>query len=196
MATEKAGFITPSNYAAGREDYGDDPARQKGYRVENDVFGDERGHGIHYRTLTWQLVSFLMITEIVTYGTLSLPYSLAVVGLVPGIILIVFLGVFALYTALILIKFKINHPEGIDNLSILRKLLSTDQYTTWAMLVTFFSVHLVGWAGRYCPRARFYSPSLLLEGNCWQQTLLLVPYLITNSVSFGIRASLLSQPYY
>lgn len=46
-----------------------------------------------------------------TYGTLSLPSSLAVVGLVPGVILIVFLGVFALYTSLILIKFKIHHPE-------------------------------------------------------------------------------------
>jgi hypothetical protein len=93
-------------------EYSDDPARRHGYRVDKDVFGDERGHGIHYRTLSWPFVAFLMITEIVTYGTLSLPYSLAYVGIVPGVILIVFLGMFALYTALVLIKFKINHPEG------------------------------------------------------------------------------------
>ena len=38
--------------------------------------------------------------------------SLAVVGLIPGIIIIVFLGVFGLFTAWILIQFKLRHPEG------------------------------------------------------------------------------------
>jgi amino acid permease len=32
-------------------------------------------------------------------------------GIVPGVILIVFLGVFATYTSWLLVKFKINHPE-------------------------------------------------------------------------------------
>jgi hypothetical protein len=32
-------------------------------------------------------------------------------GIIPGIILIVFLGVFATYTSWLLVKFKINHPE-------------------------------------------------------------------------------------
>lgn len=53
----------------------------------------------------------IMITEIVTGGTLTLPQALAVVGIVPGLILIIFCGVFALFTSLILIDFKINHPE-------------------------------------------------------------------------------------
>jgi len=105
----------------------------------NDVFGDEKHHQvglpslsrlfaqpmlqsflptehptqIHYKTLSWPLVAVVMITEIVTYGTLSLPSSLAAVGIVPGIVLIVFLGVFALYTSLILIDFKLNHPESM-----------------------------------------------------------------------------------
>ena len=55
-----------------------------------------------------------MIAEIVSNGMLSLPSSLAVVGLVPGVILIVFLGVFGLFTAWILIQFKLRHPEGMD----------------------------------------------------------------------------------
>lgn len=42
---------------------------------------------------------------------LSLPSSLAVVGIVPGIILIVFLGIFATYTSWLLVQFKLNHPE-------------------------------------------------------------------------------------
>ncbi|WPH02611.1 Hypothetical protein R9X50_00547600 [Acrodontium crateriforme] len=82
-----------------------------GYQSTADVFGDETTHGIHYRTLSWPMVAFLMITEIVTYGTLSLPSALAVVGLVPGVILITFLGAFGLYTSLILVDFKLRHPE-------------------------------------------------------------------------------------
>ena len=114
MAPKGGGFLSPSSYHSKTPEdvlYNSETSENARYDVRKDVFGDETGNGIRYRTLTWPLVSFLMITEIVTYGTLSLPYSLAVVGIVPGIILIVFLGVFALYTALILIKFKINHPE-------------------------------------------------------------------------------------
>ena len=55
-----------------------------------------------------------MIAEIVSNGMLSLPSSLAVVGLVPGVIIIVFLGVFGLYTSWVLIEFKLRHPEGED----------------------------------------------------------------------------------
>lgn len=50
-----------------------------------------------------------MISEIVSNGMLSLPSSLAVVGIVPGVILIIFLGLFALSTAWILIRFKQAH---------------------------------------------------------------------------------------
>ena len=53
-----------------------------------------------------------MIAEIVSNGMLSLPSSLAVVGIVPGVILIVFLGSFAMFTSWLLIQFKLRHPEG------------------------------------------------------------------------------------
>lgn len=79
--------------------------------VGAEVFGDDKNHQIKYRTLTWPFVAMIMITEIVTSGTLTLPQALAVVGIVPGVILIIFCGVFALFTSLILIDFKLNHPE-------------------------------------------------------------------------------------
>ncbi|KAI1330124.1 transmembrane amino acid transporter [Xylariaceae sp. FL0255] len=78
---------------------------------ENDVFGPERDHDIKYKTLSWPFVAVLMITEIVSNGTLSLPSSLAAVGIVPGVIIIAFLGTFATYTAWALIQFKLRHPE-------------------------------------------------------------------------------------
>lgn len=61
--------------------------------------------------MSWPLVSVIMITEIVSNGMLSLPSSLAVVGIVPGVIIIVFLGIFATYTSYLLVQFKLRHPE-------------------------------------------------------------------------------------
>lgn len=48
--------------------------------VNNEVFGDEAHHDIKYRTLSWPMVAFLMIAEIVSNGMLSLPSSGGVVG--------------------------------------------------------------------------------------------------------------------
>ncbi|KAI0205274.1 transmembrane amino acid transporter [Astrocystis sublimbata] len=76
-----------------------------------DVFGREDGHDIKYKRLSWPLVAGLMITEVVSNGMLALPSSLAAVGLIPGIVVLVFLGAFATYTAWALIQFKLRHPK-------------------------------------------------------------------------------------
>lgn len=78
---------------------------------DKDPFGNEETHDIKYKTLSWEAVAFIMIAEIVSNGMLSLPSALAAVGMVPGIILIVFLGVFATYTSWLLVEFKLRHPE-------------------------------------------------------------------------------------
>lgn len=57
-------------------------------------------------------MAVLMIAEIVSNGMLSLPSSLAVVGVVPGVIVILFLGIFATFTSWLLIQFKLRHPQG------------------------------------------------------------------------------------
>ncbi|KAF5382890.1 hypothetical protein D9757_006352 [Collybiopsis confluens] len=79
---------------------------------EQDVFNEETPDSdIRYKTLSWQFVALLMISEIVSNGMLSLPSALAVIGIVPAVIIIVFLGIFALFTAKVLIDFKLNHPS-------------------------------------------------------------------------------------
>lgn len=60
--------------------------------VGDNVFGDESDANIRYRTLSWPMVATLMIAEIVSNGMLSLPSAIAVVGIVPGVIIITFLG--------------------------------------------------------------------------------------------------------
>ncbi|EKM60924.1 uncharacterized protein PHACADRAFT_156049 [Phanerochaete carnosa HHB-10118-sp] len=75
-----------------------------------DVFNDDDGHDIQYKTLSWQFTALLMISEIVSNGMLSLPNAMAAVGIVPALILTIFLGIFGLFTAKLLIDFKLNHP--------------------------------------------------------------------------------------
>lgn len=53
-----------------------------------------------------------MVAEIVSNGMLSLPSSLAVVGIVPGTIIILFLGILATFTSWLLVQFKLRHPNG------------------------------------------------------------------------------------
>lgn len=60
--------------------------------VGDNVFGDETDATIRYRTLSWPMVAILMIAEIVSNGMLSLPSAIAVVGIVPGVIIVTFLG--------------------------------------------------------------------------------------------------------
>lgn len=88
----------------------EEPSPDQG--LPGDVFGREDGHDIVYKTLAWPLVAGLMITEIVSTGLLTLPGSLAAVGVVPGVIVILFLGIFTTYTAWSLIQFKLQHPAG------------------------------------------------------------------------------------
>ncbi|KAI8961525.1 hypothetical protein F5Y11DRAFT_326099 [Daldinia sp. FL1419] len=80
--------------------------------LPNDVFGREDNHDIKYKTLSWPLTAVLMITEIISNGMLSLPSPLDAVGIAPGVIVMAFPGMFATFTAWLLIEFRIKHPEA------------------------------------------------------------------------------------
>ena len=77
------------------------------------AFGDGKNYDNHYRTSSWLFVAFIVITEIVTGSTSTLPQSLAIVRIMPGITLTVFLCAFALLTSTALnnLSFEVNHPE-------------------------------------------------------------------------------------
>jgi hypothetical protein len=64
----------------------------------SDAFGNEEYAEIKYKTLTWWQCGLLMICESVSLGVLSLPSAVSTLGMVPGVILIVGLGLLATYT--------------------------------------------------------------------------------------------------
>lgn len=52
-----------------------------------------------------------MIAETISLGILSLPSALSTLGLIPGLILLISLGILATYTGLIIGHFKLRHPH-------------------------------------------------------------------------------------
>ncbi|CAI7675151.1 unnamed protein product [Penicillium pancosmium] len=67
-----------------------------------DPFAGEEAGGVQYR---------MMIAQSVSLGVLSLPSSMAVLGLVPGCIIIVGIGAMTTYTGYVVGQFKLRYPQ-------------------------------------------------------------------------------------
>ncbi|KAJ5721001.1 uncharacterized protein N7483_008935, partial [Penicillium malachiteum] len=101
----------------------------KGSKLANeDPFGSEEVAEVKYRTMKWcdgsnnsigtaecrltnLHISTVMIAENISLGILSIPSTIAVLGMVPAAILIVFLGVLSWYTGFIIGQFKLRYPH-------------------------------------------------------------------------------------
>ncbi|KAF2710640.1 hypothetical protein K504DRAFT_377543 [Pleomassaria siparia CBS 279.74] len=91
------------------------PASDAERQIQNDttadVFGNEAGAAIHYKTMHWWHAGVLMITEVISLGVLALPQTIAILGFVPGLLLILLLGLLATYTGYVCGQFKQKYPQ-------------------------------------------------------------------------------------
>ncbi|KAJ5234855.1 uncharacterized protein N7469_004023 [Penicillium citrinum] len=76
-----------------------------------DPFAGEEAGGVQYRSMKWWNCAILMIAQSVSLGVLSLPSSMAVLGLVPGCIIIVGIGAMTTYTGYVVGQFKLRYPQ-------------------------------------------------------------------------------------
>ncbi|KAL4883746.1 transmembrane amino acid transporter protein-domain-containing protein [Aspergillus karnatakaensis] len=76
-----------------------------------DAFGDEEFAEVKYKVLKWWQCGLLMVAETVSLGVLSLPAAVAGLGLVPAVIILVALGLFATYTGYVIGQFKMRYPQ-------------------------------------------------------------------------------------
>ncbi|KAK4446828.1 amino-acid permease [Podospora aff. communis PSN243] len=74
----------------------------------------EDGNAIQYRTCSWQKTAALLFSEYICLAIMSFPWSYSILGLVPGLILTVFVAGVVLYTSLVLWEFCLRHPEVRD----------------------------------------------------------------------------------
>lgn len=61
----------------------------------------EAGNAIRYRTCSWQKTAALLFSEYICLAIMSFPYSYAVLGLAPGLIMTVVIAGIVLYTSLV-----------------------------------------------------------------------------------------------
>lgn len=96
---------------------------------------DEDEFSQTYRTCSWQHTAGLMLSEYIVLAIMSFPWSYSVLGLVPGLILTVFVAVTVLYTGLIITDFCERFPH-------LRNVCDIGQYllggSRWAWYATMF----------------------------------------------------------
>jgi amino acid permease len=79
----------------------------------DEVEDEKEGAGseeINYHTLTWWQAGVVMIAETVSLGILSLPAVVATLGLAPGIVVIVFMGLMATYSGYVMGEFRAQNP--------------------------------------------------------------------------------------
>ncbi|KAF8530247.1 transmembrane amino acid transporter protein-domain-containing protein [Hysterangium stoloniferum] len=71
----------------------------------------EKDHEIQYRTCSWQKTAALLFSEYISLAIMSFPYSYAVLGLIPGVLVTIGVAATVQYTSHILWKFCLKHPE-------------------------------------------------------------------------------------
>ncbi|KAK4159502.1 amino-acid permease [Cladorrhinum sp. PSN259] len=97
----------------------------------------ENGHAIQYRTCTWQKTAALLFSEYICLAIMSFPWSYSVLGLVPGLLLTVFVAAVVLYTSLVLWEFCLRHPEVRDVCDI-GQMLFWNKKWAWYLTAAMF----------------------------------------------------------
>ncbi|KAF2085082.1 hypothetical protein K490DRAFT_75347 [Saccharata proteae CBS 121410] len=97
----------------------------------------EAGNAIKYRTCSWPKTAALLFSEYICLAIMSFPYSYAILGLVPGLILTVVVAALVLYTSLIVWEFCLRHPEVKDVCDIGQMLFWGKKWAWWFTAIMF-----------------------------------------------------------
>ncbi|KAI7082996.1 hypothetical protein KC356_g7911, partial [Hortaea werneckii] len=119
--------VVPTNPSHGGSSHGDIESGTK-YKEEPDsasprnashaegtVVETQAQETVHYATMSWWHTALVMIAETVSLGILSLPSALATLGYIPGILLLLTLGLLSWYTGTIIYRLKIQHFSSIHS---------------------------------------------------------------------------------
>ncbi|KAF3916149.1 hypothetical protein AA313_de0203787 [Arthrobotrys entomopaga] len=98
---------------------------------------EEENAAIKYRSCSWQKTAALLFSEYICLAILSFPYSYAILGLVPGLILTVAVAASVLYTSLVLWKFCLRNPQLRDVCDIGQKLFWGSEIAWWLTAIAF-----------------------------------------------------------
>ncbi|CCC11765.1 hypothetical protein SMACR_04747 [Sordaria macrospora] len=100
--------IMPYGESSGDEHVGE--VRGMGGDIFKEPEAQHEGHAKFHR-LGWKRLTVVLIVEAIALGSLSLPGAFATLGMVPGVILSVAMGLICIYTAHVIGQTKLKHPE-------------------------------------------------------------------------------------
>lgn len=98
---------------------------------------EEASHNINYRDCSWQKTAGLLFSEYICLAIMSFPWSYSVLGLVPGLIITVFVSLTVLYTGLIIVDFCAAYPHVTNVCDIGQHLFFGWRWVWYATAVCF-----------------------------------------------------------
>lgn len=78
--------------------------------LQDAVFGEIREDGPNYRAVGWMGTAVLMIKTQVGLGVLGIPFVLSTLGIVPGTICLLGIGIITTWSDYVVGQFKLRHP--------------------------------------------------------------------------------------
>lgn len=103
----------------------------------NTAVAEEAGHTINYRECSWQKTAGLLFSEYICLAIMSFPWSYSVLGLVPGLILTVFVSITVLYTGLTICDYCAAYPH-ITNVCDIGQHLFWGSKVVWYLTAVCF----------------------------------------------------------
>ncbi|KAF1814277.1 putative neutral amino acid permease [Eremomyces bilateralis CBS 781.70] len=125
----------------------------------------EKDNAIKYRSCSWQKTAALLFSEYICLAIMSFPYSYAVLGLVPGLILTIVIAGTVLYTSLIVWEFCMRHPEVKDVCDI-GQMLFWGKSWAWYLTAALFIGNNTFIQGFHCLVGSKYLNSVTNHGLC------------------------------
>ncbi|CAG8959089.1 hypothetical protein HYFRA_00012870 [Hymenoscyphus fraxineus] len=98
----------------------------------------------HFKRLGWKRLTVVLIVEAIALGALSIPQAYATLGMVPGIILTIALGLVAIYTSYVVGQVKLKFPEVAHYADAGRLMMGKFGYELIGAMFTLQLIFLVG----------------------------------------------------
>ncbi|PWY81986.1 hypothetical protein BO70DRAFT_362419 [Aspergillus heteromorphus CBS 117.55] len=125
----------------------------------------ESENSIKYRTCSWQKTAALLFSEYICLAIMSFPWAYSVLGLVPGLILTVFIAAVVLYTSLTIWKFCLRHPHVRDVCDIGQVIFGNSKIV-WYGTAIMFLLNNIFIQGLHCLVGAEYLNTISNHGAC------------------------------
>lgn len=89
-----------------------------------------------FNKMSWQRLAVCLICEAIALGVLSLPKAFATLGMIPGVISTVVMGIMATYTALIVGEMKCRYPQITGYPDLAKMMFGKVGYVIVAIMMT------------------------------------------------------------